>query len=141
MKKNAEKLIPGIFFFIGLSLFSGCDIQKFLLEGTGLGILTGTIKIGPLCPVETVPPNPACLPTEETYKAYAIGIWTSDGKQKVNTIHPELNGSYVVDLPAGFYLIDRENTQTGIRSNLPLTVGIADGYTTVLNISIDTGIR
>jgi hypothetical protein len=144
MKKNIRNLILGFFILIGLSLTPGCDLNHFLSDGTGseLGILVGTINIGPLCPVETVPPDPACLPTAETFKAYPVGIWTADGKTKVITISPDIHGSYSQQLPQGFYLINRETTQTGIGgSNLPLTVGIAAGYTTVININIDTGIR
>jgi hypothetical protein len=144
MGKNILKLVIGILFFIGLSLSPGCDMDHFLSDGTGtgFGILTGTITIGPLCPVETVPPDPACLPTAETFKAYPVGIWTADGKTKVITISPDLKGSYSQQLPTGFYLINRETTQTGVGgSNLPSTVGIAAGYTTILNINIDTGIR
>lgn len=144
MKKNIRILIIDLLFLIGLSLMPGCDTNHFLSDGTdtGFGILAGTINIGPLCPVETVPPNPACLPTAETFKAYPVGIWTADGKTKVITISPDLNGSYSQLLPEGFYFINRETTQTGVGgSNLPLTVGIASGYTTTLNINIDTGIR
>jgi hypothetical protein len=144
VKKIIRILIIDLLFLIGLSLMPGCNTNNFLSDGTdtGFGILAGTINIGPLCPVETVPPNPACLPTAETYKAYPVGIWTADGKTKVITISPDLKGFYSQLLPAGFYLINRETTQTGAQgSNLPLIIGIAGGHTTTLNISIDTGIR
>jgi len=36
------------------------------------GTLQGHITIGPLCPVETNPPDPNCQPTEETYNAYHL---------------------------------------------------------------------
>jgi hypothetical protein len=144
MKKIIQRVIIGFLFFTGLSLTPGCDMNNFLSDGTGsgFGILAGTINIGPLCPVETIPPDPACLPTAATFKAYPVGIWTADGKTKVITISPGINGSYSQQLPTGFYLIDRETTQAGVGgSNLPKTVGIDAGYTTILNISIDTGIR
>jgi hypothetical protein len=141
MKKNILKLILSFLFLAVVILMSGCDVQHFLSQGTTIGNLEGTVLIGPLCPVETVPPDPACLPTAETYKAYPVGIWTADGKQKVRTIEPKLDGRYDVSLPEGFYLVDRENTQAGIGSNLPQVVSIIAEATTVLNISIDTGIR
>jgi hypothetical protein len=46
----------------------GCDQeQNKVLEQ---GFLRGDISIGPLCPVETIPPNPNCQPTEATYSEY-----------------------------------------------------------------------
>lgn len=41
----------------------------------------GVINIYPLCSVETIPPNPNCLPTQETYNAWPIAILTTDKKK------------------------------------------------------------
>jgi hypothetical protein len=105
------------------------------------GLLEGTISIGPICPVETDPPRPECLPTAETYKAYPVGIWTSDGGQKVGQISPALDGSFSLELDPGEYLVklDKNNSIGG--SNLPLTVVVNATEKTTMNISIDTGIR
>jgi hypothetical protein len=104
--------------------------------------LKGVITIGPLCPVETVPPDPACLPTAETYKSYPVVVLTSDGKKKVAQLNPELDGSFSTELAAGSYLVVLENSQNSIsRSNLPLMVSIKSDSDTLLNIDIDTGIQ
>lgn len=126
----------------GLILIAGCNSRDFLSPVNGIGTLEGTIEIGPLCPVETIPPDPACQPTAETYKAYPVGIWTADGKVQVNTISPNLDGSFTLQLPDGFYLVNRENPKTGPGgSNLPVIIPIESGNTTFLKITIDTGIR
>ena len=105
------------------------------------GLLKGTISIGPICPVATEPPLPACLPTAETYKAYRVGIWTTNGRKIIGTLDPELDGSYATELMAGTYLINLVDPQKVGGSNLPVQVTINGSGTTILDINIDTGIR
>ncbi|MFH1423540.1 MAG: hypothetical protein ABIG29_01100 [Candidatus Nealsonbacteria bacterium] len=104
------------------------------------GVLTGRVTIGPLCPVERIPPDPRCQPTEATYKAWQIAVYTADKTTKLAQIEPNLDGSYEVGLPAGEYLIDFEEKHAFAWS-LPKTVTITKDETAVLNIDIDTGIR
>ena len=117
---------------------SGCD-SKITGEN---GFLEGKISIGPICPVETVPPSPECLPTAETYKAYPVGILTSDGSRKIAQITPALDGSFSIELNPGQYLIILEkDNQTIGSSNLPVVVAINTREKTSISIDIDTGIR
>ena len=125
-------------FFVCLIVIGGCNKQ----DSQGSGYLEGKISIGPICPVETDPPQPGCLPTAETYKAYPVSIWSSSGKRMIATIDPSLDGSYKIALFSGNYLIKLDNQQNSIGgSNLPAEVSIATGESTILNINIDTGIR
>ena len=138
MKKDNYKRILVVIFLTCLAVMSGCDSKKTLVAG----ILEGTISIGPICPVETIPPDPACLPTAETYKAYPVNVFTSDGKTKVAQLMPSLDGSYSSELPPGDYLIVLERAKNNIGgSNLPVMVSITAQDKTLLNINIDTGIR
>jgi hypothetical protein len=116
---------------------SGCDSGIMHEQG----ILEGTISIGPICPVETDPPSQECQPTAETYKAYPISIWTSDGRQKVAQITPALDGSFSIELERGQYLIKLEKDNGIGGSNLPITVEIRTLEKTIVNIDVDTGIR
>lgn len=138
MKKYNYTLIVGLVFIMGLIFNSGCEDQ--LLRD--FGYLNGMISIGPICPVETDPPQPGCLPTAETYKAYPVSVWTIDGKRKVADIKPALDGSFRTELPSGKYLVilgkDQENVGG---SNLPAEVSIFSQHNTLLDINIDTGIR
>ena len=104
------------------------------------GVLKGKVTIGPICPVERIPPDPNCQPTEATYRAWQIAVYTLDKKTKIAQIEPNLDGSYQVGLPAGDYLVDFEQEHMFGRS-LPTTVIIKKDETKVLNIDIDTGIR
>ncbi|MFZ4581184.1 MAG: hypothetical protein ACOYM7_00925 [Paludibacter sp.] len=110
---------------------------------SGNGTLKGSIHIGPLCPVETIPPLPGCLPTEQTYKTWQLSVYNSSETHSIADIYPELSGDYILKLPAGNYKInfkDKNLNRIG-GSNLPLTVKVMDGDTTSLDVNIDTGIR
>lgn len=137
MNKWLLKRIFGIGFLCVLFSMSACEKQKTPENG----ILEGVITIGPLCPVER-PFDPACQPTAETYKAYPVSVWTSDGTQKITLLNPALNGSYKTELAPGTYLVLLEREQNGAGgSNLPVGVLISPSLITKLNINIDTGIR
>jgi hypothetical protein len=138
MAKCNNHIIICIVLLSGLFFLSGCEKQ-----GTKeVGFLEGKISIGPLCPVETDPPNPACMPTDETYKAYPVSIWTSDGKRKIIQLNPSLDGSYNEELEPGNYLVILETGDSKIgSSNLPGKVEITSQNKTIFNIDIDTGIR
>ena len=129
---------PGIFFLIGfLFVFLGCD-KNIQVSG----FLEGKISIGPLCPVEHDPPDPDCLPTAETYKAYPVGIFSPDGKHKITKVNPALDGTFRIDLDPGKYLVILESEHFRIgSSNLPAEVVIISQNKTILDIDIDTGIR
>ncbi len=135
---HVSRSILLIILFIGIILISGCIQQQNRVSENGF--LEGKVTIGPLCPVERYPPDPSCQPTEETYKAWPIAVYTPDKKTKVSQIEPLINGTYNVELPAGEYIVDLEK-QHMFGKNLPATVVIKKGEITTLNINIDTGIR
>ena len=138
METNNSGHIFRIFFFAGLLLISGCD-KNMDPEG---GFLEGIISIGPICPVETDPPQAGCLPTAETYKAYPVSVWAADGSGKVAAIDPALDGSFKIELMPGNYRIILEKQQNGVgSSNLPQEVTIIPSGKTSVNVEIDTGIR
>jgi len=138
MLKHRSYIKLCLVFLLSLFLISGCE-KQFTQEA---GFLEGIISIGPLCPVEKDPPDPDCLPTLETYKAFPVTIWTSNGRRKITQVNPALNGSYKIELNPGRYLIILETGQNRIgSSNLPAEVVIVSQAKTTLNIDIDTGIR
>jgi hypothetical protein len=117
-----------------------CSQQQILTADSG--ILKGKISIGPICPVETVPLLPQCMPTAETYKAWQISVWNIGKTRIIADIEPELSGDYSIKLPDGRYVIDFKTTANRIgNNNLPIEFSIQKPDTTKLNVSIDTGIR
>ncbi len=138
MKISILRKSTGIILLLTIFYFTGCDKSV----PRQAGYLEGVISIGPICPVERVPPDPACLPTAETYKAYPVSIFTADGKKKITQLSPSLDGSFSSELPPGNYLVVLEKAQNYIGgSNLPVKISITSLNTTQLSISIDTGIR
>lgn len=109
----------------------------------GVGNLTGKVSIGPLCPVERIPPDPGCQPTQETYNAWPIAVWTTDKTTKIVSIAVAADGTFNVQLRPGEYVVDLDKEQAfGLGGrNLPATVTIKPRETTTLDINIDTGIR
>ena len=133
-----KNIILGLTLLIGFLLTAWCD----KLSTKEAGFLEGKISIGPICPVETDPPDPGCLPTAETYKAYPVSVWTADGGRRIIQINPAIDGTYKTDLEQGKYLIKLETDSGNIgSSNLPVEITIISDYITTLNIDIDTGIR
>jgi hypothetical protein len=138
MKRNSPREVSRFILLLGLIMISGCNKQT--IDRTGL--LEGVISIGPLCPVEKVPSDPACQPTAETYKAYPVGVYTADRTKKIASIIPNLNGSYMIELMPGNYQVVLHTNQNGIGgSNLPADISIVSNEVTILDINIDTGIR
>ena len=137
MEKHSFNVVFGIVVLIGLASFSGCE----KMMNHEAGFLEGVISIGPICPVETVPPGPGCLPTAETYKAYPVEIWTSDGRKKVAQINPSLDGFFSLELAPDNYLVMLQEQNKISSSNLPAEVSIIAQDKTVIHIDIDTGIR
>lgn len=133
--------IFAIFALLGIIFISGFIISNQQpTDVTEKGFLQGKVTIGPLCPVERIPPDPKCQPTEETYKAWPIAVYTFYQKIKIAQIEPSLNGTYTLELPVGNYIVDLEKPHM-FGSNLPATVIIKKGQITTLNIDMDTGIR
>ena len=142
MKKNILPIaLIAVTVIAALLLLSSCSKHHNNTKAEK-GFLVERISIGPLCPVERIPPVPRCQPTEETYKAWPIAVWTADKKNKIAQIAVAADGTFNVELSAGSYIVDIDKQQPGIGGrNLPATVTIKAGETTTLNVDIDTGIR
>lgn len=140
MNRRNKRLTGVVIILTAIFLVPGCN--KLQLNTGESGFLEGVITIGPICPVERIPPDPACLPTIETYKAYPVSVWTADGNRKIKQIIPDLNGTYRTELAPGKYLVILEKELNRIGgSNLPINVTIRTKDYSLLNVDIDTGIR
>jgi hypothetical protein len=106
--------------------------------GSENGTLTGTVSIGPLCPME-----PCNISDDRIASAYAARtIIISDPKGSVVAFAvPDPRTGYTVALKPGTYIVDIPRQGIGGSNQLPKTVIIRAGETIRLDISIDTGIR
>jgi hypothetical protein len=103
--------------------------------GDSEGVLSGTVTIGPLCPVE-----PCDQPVGDLYSSRSLLLEREDGR--VSKLPLDANGKFRAVLPIGRYAIDLTECEfLGCPTALPLTVVIEPGETTTVDIDIDTGVR
>jgi hypothetical protein len=116
-------------------------LNSVLLPGctaTEEGALAGHVTIGPLCPLEPCHPSPEQLAL--AYSSRKVNILTLN-RNIVATVPIGPKGDYVVRLAPGNYIVDISHIGIDRSSDVPNKVVIIGGQTTVLNISIDTGLR
>ncbi len=106
------------------------------------GVLRGTVSIGPICPVETNPPQPGCMPTAATYVSHEFLVLSADQTKTISSFHADANGKYSIALAPGTYVVVTAKTGMSYMSkDLPKTVIIKANQVTTLSIDVDTGIR
>lgn len=109
---------------------------------TATGTLSGTMTIGPVCPVEQV--NNPCKPSAQMYAARKVAVYKADKTTLVTTLTPDANGKFSAALAAGTYYVNMASPQqggVGGVSGVPATIVIQAGVSTPLSIDVDTGIR
>lgn len=110
-------------------------------QGAGVGAFTGirvTAVLGPICPVERVPPDPACAP--RTVPGAIISIRDDQGNEFAQA-KLDSAGSAFIETPPGHYrvLAARVVGLLGVPDATPAEV--FDGLTTDVVLTYDTGIR
>jgi hypothetical protein len=102
---------------------------------TGIG---GTAIAGPVCPVETVPPDPACAARPV---AGAVIVVRDGVGAEVARAATDADGSFFVELPAGDYVVEPQPAE-GLMGTAPaLDVTVVDGRAAEVPLEYDTGIR
>ena len=103
--------------------------------GTGLAI---TAAAGPVCPVERVPPDPACAPRPVA----GATVLVLDGQGKtVATVVLDDQGLANVPLAAGRYVVQAQPANGLMGTPGPQDVTVVDGAMTPVLLAYDTGIR
>jgi hypothetical protein len=122
---------------IGIAIVLGSTMAK-PGSGSGTGILTGNVTIGPLCPVE-----PCIIPPERLASAYSARtiIVSGTGGVVIAKAVPDPFIGYSFSLRPGTYTVDITHQGIDRSPDVPKTFTIRAGETVRLNISIDTGIR
>ena len=126
--------------FLPGGMFYKSDLNK--ATSTTDGVVTinsgieGIVTIGPVCPVERIPPDPKCA--DRPYQAH-LKIVNQNG-DVVTSFTTESSGAYHVELPAGFYTV--ENNSTSVMPTLrPTPIRVIEGSVSLLNLTFDSGIR
>ena len=103
--------------------------------GTGLAI---TAAAGPVCPVERVPPDPACAP--RPVAGATVVVLDGQGKT-VATVVLDDKGLANVPLAAGNYVVQAQPANGLMGTPEAQNVTVVDGAMTPVLLAYDTGIR
>ena len=98
--------------------------------------IKGIILLGPICPVETFPPNPDCA--DKPFQARVV-IKNSSGIIVGEFVSKD-DGTFEVPLAPGTYLLEPQSPNILPRGE-PQTVTVQEGKFTEITIYYDTGIR
>ncbi|MGH2475520.1 MAG: hypothetical protein ACRDIL_09665, partial [Candidatus Limnocylindrales bacterium] len=109
--------------------------------GAGHGMGTGlfiTAVAGPTCPVEQVPPDPACAPRPVAGATILIldGQGNDVGKATLDAA-----GSALIDLPPGDYVVRAAEIDGLMGVPEPQQTVVVEGVATPVVLAYDTGIR
>ena len=129
-KKSGQTIAPQDYSF---------DFTMTPVTSISVGVLKGTMTIGPICPVER--PGHPCKPTPEMFAARKIFVYAADRTTLVTTLTPDSQGNFSANLLAGSYFVDTEHQAVGHISGMPATIIIEKNKTVIINIDVDTGIR
>jgi len=102
---------------------------------TGVG---GIALAGPVCPVERIPPDPACAARPVT--GATVVIRDASGAEIARTV-TAADGSFLVELRAGEYVVEPQPAEGLLGTAAPQNVTVADGAVAAVQLDYDTGIR
>jgi hypothetical protein len=101
----------------------------------GASGVRGTAHVGPTCPVERTPPDPACAD-----RAYAGAfVVETVGGNRITEFTTGSDGSFAVSLPPGSYQV-RLRDANAMPSMAPQPFTVRDGWS-LLDLALDSGIR
>lgn len=107
-----------------------------VLGGTGI---TGTLSAGPTCPVETVPPNPACA---DRPVVGAVVVVNDLAGREVARVTSDADGHFSLELAPGAYQLVPQPVEGLMGTPQPVEVRVeAEGPPTDVALGYDTGIR
>jgi hypothetical protein len=111
------------------------EVRFTSASGAGTGV-RGNAHVGPTCPVERMPPDPACA--DRPYAGTLVV--ESVGGTRIGAVTTDAAGNFALALPPGSYQLRLDGNAAYPRlAPQPFTVR-ADGWTT-LDVALDSGIR
>lgn len=101
------------------------------------GNVKGRVTLSPTCPVERMPPDPACAP-----KPYptSISILKDGNMYLVNAMQGDADGAFSVSLDPGTYTL-RASGGSVLPRCPDVSVEVKSGQNVTADISCDSGIR
>lgn len=111
--------------------FAACPVVE--LSG-----IKGVALLGPMCPAQKNPTDPACA--DRPYKTH-LAATTHDQTQIIEQFNSNDNGEFSVDLPAGEYFIISSDTASMFSKCLKNNIKVEENKYTEIILNCDTGIR
>lgn len=106
--------------------------------GAGRTGIAGIALAGPVCPVETEPPDPACAPRPV---AGAVVLIRVGGGPEVARAVTGADGIFFVELSAGDYVVEPQPVEGLLGTAGPQGVSVVAGSAVAIQLDYDTGIR
>ena len=106
----------------------------------GNGTVIGRVILGPVCPVERIPPDPACAPKPYSTMITTWSTWTGSSYQPVRT---DTKGEFRLSLSPGAYSVAASPPTGGSpypRCSVTKILVVAN-ETQNVTVNCDTGIR
>jgi hypothetical protein len=100
--------------------------------------IRGRALAGPICPVEKVPPDPACAPRPVV--GAVVVVRDASGVEVARTT-TGADGSYLVAVAAGRYVVESKPVTGLMGTPGAQTVTVNDGVAATVDLAYDTGIR
>lgn len=104
-------------------------------EETGIA---GVALAGPVCPVETVPPDPDCAPRPV---AGAVVVVRDGGGSEVARVVTGADGSFFAAVPSGEYTVEPQPVEGMMGTAGALGVTVVAGLVAEVQLDYDTGVR
>lgn len=106
--------------------------------GDGRTGIEGVALAGPVCPVETVPPDPDCA--ARPVAAATVVIRAARGAEVARSV-TAADGSFFVELPAGAYVVEPQPAENLMGTPSAQDVTVVAGRVASVQLEYDTGIR
>ncbi len=117
---------------------AACD--GIVPQPAGTGSIEITALAGPTCPVESVPPRPACAP--RAVAGARIVVTPADGRDVVVAEGAtDVRGLLRLDVPVGEYLVTAGDVEGLMGLPEPMAVSVKANEVIAVVLSYDTGIR
>ena len=100
-------------------------------------VVSGSVTLSPVCPVERMPPDPQCAPKPFVTQ---IKVLDTNGSILIKTIQSLNDGSFTLTLPYGNYTFQAAGENPLPRCS-PITLSVQTPTVNKVSISCDTGIR
>ena len=119
-----------------LGLLTACDPDRPTAEGS----IVVVAQAGPVCPVESDPPDPSCAP--RPVAGAPVVVTPADGSDDVVAQgETDADGRLTLAVPVGDYLVSAGEVEGLVAAPAPVMVSVLADLTTEVPVAYDTGIR